>query len=139
MITLNQLYTEAVKATATSSAEEEVECANVNKIRESVNRDPSATVITPVAGKTVKQNMGDDASVLGRELLQEEKILAIRKAKARMSEKMCLLRECIVNALGETKKSKTCRFCKPFKCHRFLAIARTQQQKQLTSNKLTLY
>ena len=51
--------------------------------------------------------MGDDASVLDRELLQEKNIIAIRETKARMSEEKCLLREFIVNVLNETNNQRS--------------------------------
>ena len=59
-----------------------------------------------VVGKTIYKIMGGDTHILGRELLEEKNILAVRAAKAMMSAEKGLLRECIVNVLSKTNNHR---------------------------------
>jgi hypothetical protein len=124
LITLDQLYAEAVEATFAVSPEEELEGANVNEARESSNSAPSAAtaaMITAVSGKRVCKHMGNNASVLGMDLLWEKNILEIRESKTRMSEEKCLLREYIVNTLSNTNNHRSVNFSSRFFVSRVLS------------------
>ena len=74
---------------------------------ESSNSTPSAAAASAVRGETAYKKMGEDATMLGREFLEEKNIITARSAKAMMSAEKCLLQEYIVNALSKSNNHRS--------------------------------
>ena len=105
LISLDELYAEAVDKQVAVTTEEELECDGDEATRlssvdlSSVKKSKSAKKVTKVSEPCAK--MGEDVSALGLATLRAKNILEVRAESARRTKERNVLRQCVVNYLGK--------------------------------------
>ena len=105
LITLDQLYKEAVDKQVAVSADDEVAKEDDCEPDEETHEDGAAPVMQK--DKKPHEKMGEDITYLGRQQLMDKDIIQMRLEKERISKEKCMLRSCIVNYLEKASEVET--------------------------------
>ena len=114
LISLDELYAEAVDKQVAVTSEEELECDG-DKLNRLSSRElstgkklKSGKKVTKLSGPYAK--MGEDISALGLATLRAKNILEVRAESARRTKERNVLRQCIVNYLGKEQGNSNVSF-----------------------------
>ena len=104
LISLDELYAEAIAKNVSVSAHEEVDDIGKETPKEVDDRPQDYSQMREaISKKTLSPLLGQDPSKIGGELLVKKNLLAVRAERERVSAEKTLLRECITQFAGGLK------------------------------------